>query len=137
MIERETIFGKKERNQILRDSENRFIVFVVGHLLLITGIILLIVLSGGDLEPALVSLVLLGSVGLALILVWHALKCPFCDSVKWYARRAGEPLPAKKNTFVCYRCKLTDEQISEILDLLKRGVEITPATIARFNRREL
>ena len=50
---------------------------------------------------------------------------------------AGKYILIEKETFKCFRCRLNNQQISEIVDLLKRDIEIAPETIARFNRRKL
>lgn len=131
------ILGEKTGSQILRDSENRFIMIVVGSIISIGGIILMIVTANSDLEKKYGFLMLFGSFGVGLILSLLGLRCPFCDSLKRLDRFESKYLIIEKWNYKCFECNLSNKQINEIIDMLNRNVEINSETIARFNRREI
>ncbi|HQU83256.1 MAG TPA: hypothetical protein PKY59_09040 [Pyrinomonadaceae bacterium] len=136
-LNKESILGKKNRTRILRDNENRFIMLVVGNVVWIGGLLFLIVSVGSNFEKKYGFLVLIVSFVLASILLLLGLRCPFCDSLKWNDYFESKYIKIDKWTFKCHSCNLTNKQIAEIIDMLGRNIEVTPETIARFNRREI
>ncbi len=130
------ILGCKTKEQILNDVENRFIQKLFSALIWITAIILLIVLSSTELQRY-VFLMIITSWVISVLLFLSGNRCPFCDSFKGYESYDLGIFVIRKGSFRCNKCNFSSNQIKEVIDMLKRGVEINAEVIAKFNRRDI
>ena len=131
------IFEKKTKSQILKDVENRLVYFIIGNLIWITAIILLIILANSNLDKLTGFVILFVNFIIASALCLLSLRCPFCDSVKGCDSWETKYFSLQKWTFKCETCNFSNNQINEIVDMLKRDIPINNETVARFNKRDL
>lgn len=126
----------KTKEQIVDAYENNVVLKVIGGMVVFGGVVLAIILSG-DSDNALITVVLAVSFLIALVMMFFAFRCPLCDGLQSPEHLSWGVISFKTGGFRCDECNLSNKQIGEYVDLLKRGVEIDENVIARFNRREL
>lgn len=127
---------KKSKEQIINDFENRFALTCLSGAVLVVGIILAIILSE-DSNRLIQVITLFSAFILANIIGLFAIRCPICDRFKHYDYFDVSIFRIKTGFYRCEDCNLSNKQIREYVDLLRRGVDIDKNTIARFNKREL
>ena len=128
--------SKKTKEQIINSFENRFILtFISGAVWLLT--LFSVVMLSADLEStARLAIVGIGF-AVAMILLFFAIHCPICDSLKSKEYADAGIIKLETGFFRCETCSLSNKQIREYVDMLKRGVDIDAEAIARFNKRDL
>jgi hypothetical protein len=131
------ILGCKTRKEILNDFENRFVEIVFGYAFILVAFVLLILSSNSELDKLYVLLILTSIVIIGMVLLFLGRRCPFCDSMKSVEYYEIMGFSAVKGSFRCNNCNFSSNQIKEVIDMLKRGVEINAEVIAKFNRRDI
>jgi hypothetical protein len=128
--------SNKTKEQIIDAYENRIVLKFIAGIVLVGGIALTIILSGNS-SRALTTTVLAVSFVTAIILTVLAIRCPLCDSLKSPGYAEFGIIHVKTGFFRCEKCNLSNGQVREYVDLLRRGVDIDKAVIARLSRRNL
>jgi hypothetical protein len=126
----------KTKEQIIDAYENRVVMKVIAGMVLTGGIVLTIIVSNRP-SSVLPAIVLAVSFAIAFVLMIFALRCPICDS--WKSHRYVEIGIIRMATgfYHCEICNLSNGQVREYVDLLKRGVEIDKNVLARLYKRDL
>jgi len=126
----------KTKEQIINAYENRFVLTLISAMVQIAGIALTVILADDSNHTA-SSVALFASLLIALVLIGFAIRCPICNNLKSPEYFETGVFRVKTGFFRCDKCNLTNKQIGEYVDLLKRGIDIDKNTIARFNKRDL
>lgn len=129
------ILGNKTRAELIRDYDTRNIQSFIGGFAWIVAIGLFIFFEiKGYREVGLITVLIGFAVG--LIFNYLGTRCPICDYSKAHSYLEFRFFRFMKASYHCSNCRLEDDKIHEIFDLLIHNAEIDNQTIAQLTNRE-